>query len=109
MNQEFDVYDCDAMLNDFIHKTLVEFKKELLNCEFGGVPGTIFDELVIDINNMTNEQEKFAEEFWYSCIDKMIFAFNNLVKINRGKDREIQAKVNEGRGLFIKYYDDLWI
>lgn len=119
-----DVWSLDDTLNEIILAGLVKFKDVLENSTWKGVPADFVD--------ADSEEPDF--ESWMTALDKMIYAFDcsheptlshfdirvSLSSLNSVYNQpnfqlyqeawEVhKAKVKEGRELFIKYYDSLWV
>lgn len=131
---EIDVCNLDDYLAGIIHEGLVEFKKVLMEDGTGSYPGGFIEDYFSEI---TEEQDKENFNRWLDIIDQMIYAFNTdnqpeitdydfgftynqktyMMELDNTegynqyqKDLEAwKAKQVEGRELFVKYLDNLWI
>ena len=73
-----DTFSLDYTLNPIIHAALVKFYEQKDKTMFG-TPSVIYYDLFGSDYRMTDvskEDESKAQQYWYECIEKMIYAFD---------------------------------
>ena len=97
-------WNLDYRISEFILPRLKHFRKN----NRIGVPCTIFNESNGDDSTEELHQKKIEE--WNIILDKMILAFENIVKDDYDKDsyKKQQEEIEEGLKLFCTHFRGLW-
>lgn len=99
---DWDTWSLDHTLALIIHPALIAFKEHM-----HGYPADL-------ITN--NDDSDAGFEAWKIIIDKMIFAFTNIIDTTWEEQfysdeigyKEYDARIQEGLDLFSKYFRSLW-
>ena len=125
---DYDTWSLDVTLAEIILPSLIRLKK-LQN----GAPVVDFEDVPEHLrppkeeweyyqNNWMEDTDKHFHDRWDWIVDEMIFAFNSCItdweeqcyedgkfsEEGYEKEKEIQARVDNGIRLFGKYYRALW-
>lgn len=94
-----DTFGINTVLNGIIAEAIKQFKNTLQDRDDRGkVYGIPISMFTVD------GDYDLARDNWFTVLDKIIYAFEHGdADITDGRGR-----VDEGRQLFIKHYDELW-
>lgn len=99
---DYDTWNLDNTLAHIILPALVTFRANMI-----GTPGKYLKYVT---EEPTDEDWDNAHKRWEADLDKMIFAFESIIKDDFSRaDPEEEKKVEEGLKLFGENYSHLWI
>lgn len=103
-----DTWSIGRTMNPIIHSVLVKFLEINQNSSsLVGVPNSIILDMYGQHEDVTEQMMDDAFDVWVSHIKDMVFSFDPLhndVLVSS----EVAERIETGRKLFIKHYDDLW-